>query len=296
MYYQSVLLHESIQGLRINPEGIYVDATFGGGGHSKAILSSLTNGKLLAFDQDQDAERNVFMDERFSFLHYNFSYLKNILQFHQLIPVDGILADLGVSSHQFDEADKGFSFRFDSQLDMRMDKNNPFDAMQLVNEYSEAELFRIFLDYGELKQAKRIAASIISYRNNKPIQTTFELKEAVKQCLSATRENKMLAQIFQAIRMEVNSEIKVLEKFLQQSIQVLKPGGRMVVIAYHSLEDRLVKNYLRAGNAKGEIQKDFYGNNISPIKPVGKLIVPSEEEISKNSRARSARMRIGEKK
>ena len=295
MYHQSVLLHESVEGLHIHPNGVYVDVTFGGGGHSRAILSNLESGHLYAFDQDEDAGRNLISDPRFTFLPHNFRYLKNFLMLHQAVPVDGILADLGVSSHQFDVAEKGFSIRFDSRLDMRMDQNNPFDAMQLINEYEERELRHIFNIYGELKQAGRIAAAIVSARANKTIKTTFELRDAVAKLLIPGRENKVLAQIFQAIRMEVNGEMTALESFLQQAIQVLKPGGRLVVIAYHSLEDRLVKNFIKSGNADGTIEKDFFGNNLSPMKALGKAIVPTEEEIKLNSRSRSARLRIGEK-
>lgn len=295
MYHQSVLLHESVEGLHIHPNGVYVDVTFGGGGHSRAILKNLETGHLYAFDQDEDAGRNLISDPRFTFLPHNFRYLKNFLTLHQAVPVDGILADLGVSSHQFDVAEKGFSIRFDSKLDMRMDQNNPFDAMQLINEYEERELRHIFNTYGELKQAGRIAAAIVSARANKTIKTTFELRDAVAKLLTPGRENKVLAQIFQAVRMEVNGEMTALESFLQQAVQVLKPGGRLVVIAYHSLEDRLVKNFIKSGNAEGNIEKDFFGNNLSPMKALGKAIVPSEEEIKINSRSRSARLRIGEK-
>lgn len=295
MYHQSVLLHESVEGLHIHPNGVYVDVTFGGGGHSRAILNNLESGHLYAFDQDEDAGRNLISDPRFTFLPYNFRYLKNFLTLHQAVPVDGILADLGVSSHQFDVAEKGFSIRFDSKLDMRMDQNNPFDAMQLINEYEERELRHIFNTYGELKQAGRIAAAIVSARANKTIKTTFELRDAVAKLLTPGRENKVLAQIFQAIRMEVNGEMTALESFLQQAVQVLKPGGRLVVIAYHSLEDRLVKNFIKSGNAEGNIEKDFFGNNLSPMKAMGKAIMPTEEEIKLNSRSRSARLRIGEK-
>lgn len=295
MYHYSVLLHESVEGLRIHPEGVYVDVTFGGGGHSRQILSKLSSGQLYAFDQDEDATRNLITDPRFTFLPHNFRYLKNFLQLYNVVPVDGILADLGVSSHQFDVPEKGFSIRYDSKLDMRMDQNNPLDALQLINEYSQQELRNIFSTYGELQQAHRIAAAIVSARAIKTIQTTFELRQAVEKLLTPGRENKMLAQIFQAIRMEVNGELSALENFLQQAVQVLKPGGRLVVISYHSLEDRLVKNFIKSGNSAGDIEKDFFGNNLSPMKAIGKVIVPTTEEINQNSRARSAKLRIGEK-
>ncbi len=295
MYHQSVLLHKSVQALRIYPEGVYVDVTFGGGGHSIEILKQLKGGKLFAFDQDQDARQHIPDDERFTFIQSNFRYLKNFLQYHSAIPVDGILADLGVSSHQFDKAEKGFSTRFDSRLDMRMDQNNPLDAHQVVNEYHIEELVRIFKNYGELTQAKRLANTIVSARKKNTINTTFELRDAVAPHLFAGKENKLLAQLFQAIRIEVNAEMEVLEQFLAQAIQVLKPGGRLVVISYHSLEDRIVKNFVRSGNAEGTIEKDFFGNNLSPMRPIGKLIVPDKDEIELNNRARSAKLRVGEK-
>ncbi|MCK9290729.1 MAG: 16S rRNA (cytosine(1402)-N(4))-methyltransferase RsmH [Bacteroidales bacterium] len=295
MFHQAVLLHESVQGLHIQPKGIYVDATFGGGGHARAILRQLSTGRLLAFDQDQDVSQNLLIDERFTFIPHNFKYLKNFLQLYNAIPVDGILADLGVSSHQFDTAEKGFSFRADSRLDMRMDSTNPTDAYQVVNQYEESELKRIFRLYGELPQAAKLAHQLTQARIHKPIATTFELRDIAVPLFPIGKENKHLAQLFQAIRMEVNAEVKALESFLIQAIQLLRPGGRLVVISYHSIEDRMVKNFIRSGNASGVVEKDFFGNNLSPMKAVGRLIVPSETEIEQNSRARSAKLRIGEK-
>lgn len=296
MYHNPVLLYESVEALRIHANGIYVDATFGGGGHSRAILSKLDNGKLYGFDQDADARQNLLHDERFTFIPHNFRYLKNFLQLHQALPVDGILADLGVSSFQFDKAEKGFSTRFDGALDMRMDQSNAIDAATIVNTYEAQELKLIFENYGELEQAGRFAAAIVAARTAAPITTTFGLKEAVRRLLPAGRENKPLAQLFQALRIEVNAEMACLESFLEQAMLVLKPGGRLVVISYHSLEDRMVKNFIKAGNVKGEIKKDFYGNILNPLRPVTrKAVTPSEAEISENNRARSAKMRVAEK-
>ncbi|KAF0130861.1 MAG: 16S rRNA (cytosine1402-N4)-methyltransferase [Bacteroidetes bacterium] len=297
MYHNPVLLHESVEGLNLRPNGTYVDVTFGGGGHSKHILSQLENGHLFGFDQDQDAASNVIEDERFTFIPQNFKYLKNFLLLHNQKEVDGILADLGVSSHQFDVATKGFSIRFDGDLDMRMDQNNPVKASDIINSYSPEDLAKLFTNYGELNNAYRIALSIVEARTAKPIQITTDLKEAIRKHLPFGKENKVLAQLFQALRIEVNQEMQALESLLLQSIAVLKPGGRLVVISYHSLEDRMVKNFMRSGKLSGEAEKDFFGNNLSPFTLISrKAIVPSEQETNENNRSRSARLRIAEKK
>jgi 16S rRNA (cytosine1402-N4)-methyltransferase len=296
MYHNPVLLHESVEALRIHPNGVYVDATFGGGGHSRAILNKLENGKLLGFDQDADALQNIPNDNRFTFVPHNFRYLKNFLQLHQALPVDGILADLGVSSFQFDKAEKGFSTRFDGALDMRMDQNSAIDAATIINTYDPQSLKMIFERYGELDHAGRFAAAIVTAREVAPITTTFGLKEAVMRLLPAGRENKPLAQLFQALRIEVNAEMACLEAFMEQAIQSLRPGGRLVVISYHSLEDRMIKNFVKSGNVRGEIKKDFFGNVLNPLKAISrKAIIPTESEIALNNRARSAKMRVAEK-
>lgn len=297
MYHTPVLLHESVSGLNIDPQGIYVDVTFGGGGHAKAILNKLDGGRLIAFDQDDDAAINAPDDPRFTFIPQNFRYMRNFLMLHNAEKVDGILADLGVSSYQIDKAEKGFSTRFDGKLDMRMDQNNPLDAKTVVNDYEEEELKGILSKYGEIQFSGRMAAAICNYRSNKQITSTFQLKEAVESLLPRGKENKVMAQLFQALRIEVNQEIEVLKAFLAQTVNCLKRGGRLVVISYHSLEDRQVKNFMKSGNFEGEIEKDFYGNPITPFKVISrKVIVASESEIEQNSRARSARMRIAEKK
>jgi 16S rRNA (cytosine1402-N4)-methyltransferase len=297
MYHNPVLLHKSIEGLSIRPDGVYVDATFGGGGHARAILQQLgAEGHLVAFDQDKEAEANKPDDERLIFVNQNFRYLKNFLRLYDMMPVDGILADLGVSSHQFDEAKRGFSTRFDGPLDMRMGNRQTLTAADVVNTYSEEELNRIFRLYGEIKNSRCMAKLICAQREKKLFETTFELETAVEKCIPPTRKNKMLAMLFQSVRIEVNEELEVLKSFLEQTADVLKPGGRLVVISYHSLEDRLVKNFIKTGNFEGKIQKDFFGNNLVDFKPVvNKAIVPNEEEITQNSRARSARLRIAEK-
>ena len=297
MYHNPVLLNKSIDGLRVRPAGIYVDATFGGGGHARAILEKLgPDGTLVAFDQDPEAEANKPEDPRLIFVNQNFRYLKNFLRLYDAIPVDGILADLGVSSHQFDEAARGFSIRFNGPLDMRMGKHQDITAADVLNEYSQEELQKIIRLYGEIKNSRCMAEHIVNYRKQKPFETTFELIEAVEKCISPLRRNKMLAMLFQALRIEVNQELEALKVFLEQAAEVLKPGGRLVIIAYHSLEDRLVKNFMKTGNFEGKIQKDFFGNDLVEMKPVvNKVIVPDEEEIERNSRARSARMRIAEK-
>ena len=296
-YHNPVLLQETVNGLKIDPNGIYVDVTFGGGGHSKEILSRLgPNGKLFGFDQDEDAWANALPDERFTLIQENFRYIKRFLRFHGVKQVDGILADLGVSSHQFDVPERGFSTRFDADLDMRMSKRNELDASKVINEYDEANLKRVFLDYGELKSAPALAKTIIEAREIKPIHTTDELKLVLGRFLPDQFKNKVLAQIYQAVRIEVNQEMEVLKEFLEQSLEVLKPGGRLSVISYHSLEDRLVKRFMKNGLFEGEPVHDFFGNFSVPFKSIGKLIVPNEAEIKLNNRARSAKLRIAEKK
>lgn len=297
MYHNPVLLHQSVEGLNISPGGVYVDATFGGGGHSRLILQQLSSdGNLVAFDQDTDAASNLPDDQRLQFVNQNFRYLRNFLTLYGKMPVDGILADLGVSSYQFDEPERGFSTRYDGPLDMRMMKNQGKSAADIVNTYSEDELNQIFRQYGEIKNSRCMAKMILEQRKVKKIETTQELVKTVEKCISVTQKNKLLAMLFQAIRIEVNEELEVLKIFLKQAVEVLKPGGRLVVISYHSLEDRLVKNFMKTGNFDGELKKDFYGNNLVSLKPViSKAIMPDEEEINQNSRARSARLRIAEK-
>ena len=295
-YHNPVLLQASVDGLNIKPDGIYVDVTFGGGGHSKEILSRLgTKGKLFAFDQDEDALANALQDERFVLINENFRHIKRFLRFYGVKSVDGILADLGVSSHQFDVAERGFSTRFDAGLDMRMSPKNDLNAYRVVNEYDEPNLRRVFLDYGELKSAPALAKTIIEARENQPIKTTDELKEVLARHLPERVRNKILAQIYQAIRIEVNQEMDVLKEFLEQSLEILNPKGRLSVISYHSLEDRLVKRFMKNGMFQGEPERDFFGNFSVPFKTIGKLIVPDNEEIKLNNRARSAKLRIAEK-
>lgn len=295
-YHNPVLLQASVDGLNIKPDGIYVDVTFGGGGHSKEILKRLgPNGKLFAFDQDEDALANALPDERFTLINENFRFIKRFLRFYSVKNVDGILADLGVSSHQFDVAERGFSTRFDAELDMRMSQKNDLSAYRVVNEYDESNLKRVFLDYGELKNAPVLARTIVEARANRPIKTTDELKEVLVKYLPERIRNKILAQIYQAIRIEVNQEMDVLKEFLEQSLEILNPGGRLSVISYHSLEDRLVKRFMKNGMFEGEPERDFFGNFSVPFKTIGKLIVPSNDEIKINNRARSAKLRIAEK-
>ena len=295
-YHNPVLLKPSVDGLNIKEDGIYVDATFGGGGHSREILSRLgEKGRLIAFDQDQDALLNKIDDSRFLLINENFRYIKRFLRFHGVRTVDGILADFGVSSHQFDEPDRGFSTRFDAILDMRMNQQDVLSAYHVVNEYDEEQLRRVFWQYGELRQAPVFARTIVSERKNNPIKTTNQLKDVLKKHLQPRRENKILAQIYQAIRIEVNQEIDALKEFLLQIPEVLKKGGRLSFIAYHSLEDRLVKRFIRSGLFEGEPEKDMFGNVDVPLKKVGSLIVPSAEEVASNNRARSAKLRIAER-
>ncbi len=296
-YHNPVLLQESVDGLNISGNEIYVDVTFGGGGHSKEILKRLgENGKLVGFDQDKDAEANSLTDNRFELVKQNFRYLKNCLKFNQVVPVDGILADLGVSSHQFNEGERGFSIRFEGPLDMRMNQGSSLTAAAIVNDYSEEELIRIFKEYGEIKNARSVVAEIVGRRASGKIKTTQELIEIVEGCVPGKLRNKYLAQVFQALRIEVNDELGALKDMLEQSYEVLKTGGRLSVITYHSLEDRLVKNFFKKGKFEGELEKDFYGNPIVKFKEINrKPIVPSEEEIKINNRARSAKLRIAEK-
>lgn len=286
-----------MDGLAVRPDGIYVDVTFGGGGHSKGILSRLgPSGRLFAFDQDPDALENAIDDERFRLVHQNFRFLKNNLRFAGVTKVDGILADLGISSHQIDDGSRGFSTRFDADLDMRMGQVGDLDAKKVVNEYSEEELHRIFGMYGEIKNAKTLAKAIVTARLTDPVSTIKQLKSIAEKVAPRRKENKYYAQLFQALRIEVNNELEALEAFLQQSVEVLRPGGRLVVMSYHSLEDRLVKNFMQKGKFRGEVEKDFYGNEIKPFKVISrKVITASEGEIRENARARSAKLRVAEK-
>jgi 16S rRNA (cytosine1402-N4)-methyltransferase len=296
-YHIPVLLNESVDGLNVDKGGDYVDVTFGGGGHSREILSRLRNGCLYAFDQDEDAAANVIDDPRFVFTRHNFKYLRNFLRYYGVEKVDGILADLGVSSHDFDEADRGFSFRFDADLDMRMNRNSGLSAAEVVNTYPEEQLRMIFQEYGEINNAGRVARQLVSYRQGKSVRTIADFKDALAGCVPKARESKYLAQVFQALRIETNNELEVLREFLEQSAELLKPGGRLVVITYHSLEDRLVKNFMKTGNCEGIQEKDFFGNVVSPFELITrKVIVPDQEEIERNPRARSAKLRIAEKK
>ncbi|MCG9791392.1 16S rRNA (cytosine(1402)-N(4))-methyltransferase RsmH [Flavobacterium algicola] len=296
-YHNPVLLHESIDGLNIKPDGVYVDVTFGGGGHSREILNRLgPNGKLFAFDQDEDALANALDDSRFVLINENFRFIKRFLRFYGAKEIDGILGDLGVSSHQFDVPERGFSTRFDADLDMRMSQKNDLSAYKVVNEYDDANLKRVFYDYGELKNAPALSRTIIEAREHQPIKTTDELKEILAKYLPERVKNKILAQIYQAIRIEVNQEMDVLKEFLEQSLEILKPEGRLSIISYHSLEDRLVKRFMKNGMFEGEPEKDFFGNFSVPFKTIGKLIIPNADEIKINNRARSAKLRIAEKK
>lgn len=296
-YHNPVMLKECIEGLNIKPDGVYVDVTFGGGGHSREILKHLgPKGRLLAFDQDADAQKNIPKDDRLTFIDQNFRYLKNNCRLQGAISADGILADLGVSSHQFDQPERGFSIRFDADLDMRMDQAGSLTAKEVVNGYSEEQLHRIFGIYGEIKNAKTLAHTLVTQRLNKPIETVQDLKAAIARLIPKGKENKYLAQVFQALRIEVNQELEALKEFLEQTVDVLKPQGRLVVMSYHSLEDRLVKNFIARGKFHGEVEKDFFGNQIKPFESlVRKAIVASDEEIKVNNRARSAKLRIAVK-
>ncbi len=293
-YHTPVLLQESIKELDIKPSGIYIDVTFGGGGHSKKILNKLDNGKLISFDQDIDAHKNTINDDRFTLIRSNFKYLENFLNYYKIEKVDGILADLGVSTHHFDMPERGFSFRFDANLDMRMNTNSEMNAEHIINNYTKKELFLLFKKYSEIKNTGKLVDIIIRCRKENQIKTTFEFVNSIKDCIPARAENKYLAKVFQALRIEVNNEIDNLKLFIQQSVKFLKPDSRLVVISYHSLEDRLVKNFLKTGNFEGKQEKDIYGNIISQVKQVNrKVIVPTQQEIKQNNRARSAKMRVG---
>lgn len=296
-YHIPVLLNECIEALDINPDGIYIDVTFGGGGHSREIFKHLSpKGRLIAFDQDQDAKKNTWEADNFTFIAANFEHISNHLRALGIKKVDGILADLGVSSHQFDEVKRGFSFRGDARLDMRMNQNAELSAKDLVNNYTEEELVRIFRSYGEIKNPRKLALTIIAERLSKKIKTTGELTGIIEKCAPKFKEHKYFAQVFQAIRIEVNHEMKVLESFLTQCENILKPKGRLVIMSYHSLEDRLVKNYTKKGSLSGEITKDFFGNILKPYTEIiRKPIIPNEQEIERNSRARSAKLRIAER-
>jgi len=296
VYHSPVLLMEAVDGLNILPEGVYVDVTFGGGGHSKEILKRLgPKGRLIAFDQDQDALLNTINDDRFTLINENFRYMKRFIRFYGYKEVDGILADFGVSSHQFDVAERGFSTRFDADLDMRMNQQNELSAFHVVNEYDEGQIKQVLFQYGELRQAPAMARAIVEQRKNAPIKTSEQLKKVLQKFLQHKKENKVLAQIYQAIRIEVNQEIEALKEFLLQTQDLIKPGGRLSVISYHSLEDRLVKRFIRNGLFEGEPERDMYGNFEVPFKKVGGLITPGQEEIKINNRARSAKLRIAEK-
>jgi len=296
-YHNPVLLKECIEGLNINPDGIYVDVTFGGGGHSKKILEQLSDkGKLIAFDQDKQAQQNVPNDKRFIFVNQNFMYLQNFLRMHGMTKVNGILADLGVSSHQFDTGERGFSIRFEGDLDMRMNMDAPLTAAKVVNEYEGKELSRIFRLYGEIENFRKLSDLIVGSRTDNPIKTTLQLKELITAVAPKHAEHKYFARVFQALRIEVNKEMEVLESFLNQCLPVLNTKGRLVVMSYHSLEDRLVKDYMKTGNCEGNIEKDFFGNIHRPFDLITrKPVVPSDEEIETNNRARSAKLRIAEK-
>ena len=296
MYHNPVLLQASVDGLNIKKNGIYVDVTFGGGGHSKEILKRLgSQGRLIAFDQDEDALENTIEDERLTLINENFRYIAQFLKFYGFLKVDGILADFGVSSHQFDKAERGFSTRFDAALDMRMSQRNELSAYDVVNGYDYEDLRRMLFEYGELRNAGAIAGAIIKQREKSPFETTAQFKEALHSFLPRSKEHKILAQIYQAVRIEVNQEIEAIKDFLVQTVTLMDPGGRLSVLSYHSLEDRLVKRFVRAGQFEGEPEKDLYGNIDVPFKKVGRLIIPSKEEIAMNNRARSAKLRIAER-
>jgi 16S rRNA (cytosine1402-N4)-methyltransferase len=296
-YHIPVLLHDAVEMLVQDEAGVYVDVTFGGGGHSREVIGKLTaNGKLVAFDQDQDAQNNLIDDSRFEFVAQNFSFVKNNLRLLGLYPVDGLLADLGVSSHQFDTAERGFSFRFEADLDMRMDRQSSLSAKTILNEYSEEDMARVFWLYGELRNSRKLARVIVQARSEAKIKTVDQLKQVIRGLVPEVKQKKFLAQVFQALRIEVNDEMEVLRLLLEQLSDVIKKGGRVVFITYHSLEDRMVKNFIKTGNVAGELEKDFYGNVIRPFKEVNrKPILPTEEEVELNPRSRSAKMRVAER-
>ena len=297
-YHIPALLNETVEGLEILPDGVYADLTFGGGGHSRAILSHLSdNGKLYGFDQDIDAYANRIDDKRFTFVYSNFRYLSNFMRYYGEEQIDGIVADLGVSFHHFDDEKRGFSFRFEEgELDMRMNRNSSLTARDILNTYTEERLADIFFLFGEMKNSRRVASEIVKARASRPFATTDDFLKVVSKFIKPTQEKKELAQLFQALRIEVNNEIDVLKSMLSQSLKVLKPGGRIAVLTYHSLEDRIVKNYFKTGNISGKVEKDFFGRIDSPFRLVNnKVIVPSDEEIERNPRSRSAKLRIAEK-
>lgn len=296
-YHVPVLLQESVDGLDIKPDGIYVDVTFGGGGHSREILSRIgENGHLYSFDQDEDAEKNILNDNRFTFVRSNFRYLRNWMRYYGVEHIDGLLADLGVSSHHFDDETRGFSFRFDAPLDMRMNKRSGMTAAEILNNYDEEQLADIFYIYGELKNARKVASAIIKARSSKTIETTGDLMQITESLFPREREKKETAKLFQALRIEVNHEMEALKEMLYGAQEVLREGGRLSVITYHSLEDRIVKNFMKAGNAEGEVNQDFFGRTVAPFRQISnKVIVPSEEEQLRNPRSRSAKLRIAER-
>ena len=296
-YHRPVLLSESIEGLNIKPKGIYVDLTFGGGGHSREVLRNLDKkGSLVAFDQDTDAEENLPNDKRITFVKANFRYLRNFLRYHDISKVDGILADLGISSHQIDKPERGFSFRANSKLDMRMNLSSDFTAAKILNEYAERDLIRVFRTYGEITNAGRIANVIGAARKSNPILSTVDLENALGKLVPKHNASKFLAKLYQALRIEVNKEMEALEEMLEQTLPALATGGRLVVITYHSLEDRMVKHYMKSGNLQGDVEKDFYGKPLVPWKLINRsVIVPTDEELAENNRARSAKLRIAEK-
>ena len=294
-YHEPVMLSECIEGLNIKPDSVIVDLTFGGGGHSREILKYLTTGKLIAFDQDEDAKANVIDDKRFVFVQHNFRFLSHFLKYHGIEKVDGILADLGISSHHIDSPERGFSFRFDGDLDMRMNQSAPLTASQIINTYSEESLCKLFNDYGEIKNARKLASVIVQNRKSQPIESTQQLAQCTRFLVPKAIENKYLAQMFQALRIEVNNELESLKEVLFQTAEVLNPSGRLVIMTYHSLEDRLVKNFIKSGNFDGKLEKDFYGNIQTPWKSINKgVTVPCDDELTSNNRSRSAKLRIAE--
>lgn len=296
-FHAPVMLKQSIEGLSIRPNGIYVDATFGGGGHSREILHNMEGGKLMAFDQDEEAMKNIIPDDRLILIRHNFRYLKNFLRYYGIEKVDGILADLGVSSHDFDAAERGFSFRFDAPMDMRMNRDMEMTAAHVVNQYTENQLIDIFRNFGEIQNAARLSKTIIDARSAQEIVSTGQFMAAIEKCIPRNIGKKYMAQVFQALRMTVNDEITVLREFLEASLEVLTMHGRLVIIAYHSLEDRLVKNFMKSGNLEGNQEKDFYGNILTPFRVINrKVLIPDEDELKANPRSRSAKLRIAEKK
>lgn len=296
VYHIPAMLQECIDGLQISPSGTYVDVTFGGGGHSRGIIEQLgEGGRLFSFDQDLDAYANRIEDPRFTFVHSNFRYLTNFMRFHMVDKVDGILGDLGVSFHHFDEAERGFSFRADAPLDMRMNRSARVDAAQVVNTYTEEQLLRIMADYGDMRRPMPIVRAILKARDNKPVMTTGQLLDVIRPLINPKQEKKELAQIFQALRIEVNGEMDALKRFLESTLEVLRPGGRLVVLTYHSLEDRMVKNFIKTGNTEGIVDKDFFGKVNTPWRQITKgAVAPSQEEIDRNPRSRSAKLRVAE--